>query len=98
MTPTSPDKYKLGKLCHIFDQITSPVLLAMQLPNGLCQGRESRRMATRDHEWERTALSLWQPYLSVLAETTQSKPFQTQRTDKCKPPKGTFTRYRQTHT
>lgn len=35
MTPTS-EKYKLGKLdmqlSHIFDQVTSPVLLAMQVP------------------------------------------------------------------
>lgn len=83
--------------CHVFEQIPSRVLLTMQLPKGVCQGRGSRGMATRDHEWERTALSLWQQYLSVLVETTQLKPFQTQRMDKYKPPKGTISHYRQTH-
>lgn len=55
-------------------------------------------MATRDRRQERrAALSLWQRYLLVLAEATQLKPFQTQRMDKCKQPKGRVTRYKQTH-
>lgn len=86
-TPTAPGKLDV-QLCHIFNWITSPFPRSVGVPEGLCQGRESREVPIGTG-WRGEQLC---PSGSQIC---QFKLFQTQ-TDKCKQPKGTFISYKLT--